>query len=83
MTDPTITCPKCNAKIKLAESLAAPMRESTPQHYEQRIARKGAEVSKREAGNLPLQTDRASRSVMRRDATPDINGANDCTTGRI
>ena len=31
MTDPTITCPKCHAEIKLTESLAAPLLESTRQ----------------------------------------------------
>lgn len=48
MTDPTITCPKCHADIKLTESLAAPLLESTRQRYEQRIAEKDAEVVKRE-----------------------------------
>ena len=29
MTEPTIICPKCKAEIKLTESLAAPLIEST------------------------------------------------------
>ncbi len=45
----TITCPKCKAEIKLTESLAAPLIESTRRQYEQRIADKEAEVAGREA----------------------------------
>ena len=54
MTDPTITCPKCHAEIKLTESLAAPLLESTRQDYEQRIAQKDADVAAklREQRNL-------------------------------
>jgi hypothetical protein len=48
MTDPTITCPNCKSEIKLTESLAAPLIESTRKQYEQRIAGKDAEVAKRE-----------------------------------
>ena len=29
MTEPTITCPHCKSEIKLTESLAAPLIEST------------------------------------------------------
>lgn len=29
MTEPTITCPSCKTEIKLTESLAAPLIEST------------------------------------------------------
>ena len=49
MNDPTIICPNCKTEIKLTESLAAPLLESTRQQYEQRIAEKDAEVAKREA----------------------------------
>lgn len=49
MTEPTITCPNCKTEIKLTESLAAPLIESTRQQYEQRIAQKESEVGKREA----------------------------------
>lgn len=48
MTEPTIQCPNCKAEIKLTESLAAPLIESTRRQYEQRIAEKDADVSKRE-----------------------------------
>lgn len=49
MNDPTIICPRCNTEIKLTESLAAPLLESTRQQYEKRISDKEADVAKREA----------------------------------
>lgn len=48
MIDPTITCPNCKTEIKLTESLAAPLVESTRLEYEKRIADKDADVAKRE-----------------------------------
>jgi len=48
MTEPTITCPKCRTEIKLTESLAAPLIESTRKQYEQELAQKDADVAKRE-----------------------------------
>jgi hypothetical protein len=50
MTEPTITCPSCKIEIKLTESLAAPLIETTRRDYEQRLAQKEAESAKREAG---------------------------------
>lgn len=49
MTEPTIVCPDCKAEIKLTESLAAPLIESTRKRYEQRLADKEGEVAAREA----------------------------------
>ena len=48
MTEPTITCPKCQTEIKLTESLAGPLIESTRLKYEQQMAQKDAEVVKHE-----------------------------------
>lgn len=48
MTEPTIVCPNCKTEIKLTESLAAPLIESTRRQYEQRIADKNADIAKRE-----------------------------------
>jgi len=42
MTEPIIICPKCKAEIKLTESLAAPIIESTRREYEQRLIKKDA-----------------------------------------
>jgi hypothetical protein len=47
MAEPTIVCPKCNAEIKLTESLAAPLIDATRRDYEQRIAAKDAEITQR------------------------------------
>jgi hypothetical protein len=49
MTEPKITCPSCSTEIKLTESLAAPLIRATREEYEARIARKDAEVMRREA----------------------------------
>jgi hypothetical protein len=49
MTDPTIACPNCKTEIKLTESLAAPMLESTRRQYEEKIAEKESEFARREA----------------------------------
>lgn len=48
MTEATIICPKCNAEIKLTESLAAPIVASTRRHYEQQIAEKDKDIAERE-----------------------------------
>lgn len=47
MTEPTITCPSCKTEIKLTESLAAPLLESTRKQYEQQIAEKDEAIGKR------------------------------------
>ncbi|MEX5213140.1 MAG: DUF2130 domain-containing protein [Nitrospiraceae bacterium] len=49
MSEPTIICPTCKTEIKLTESLAAPLIESTKREYEQRLAKKDADAAKREA----------------------------------
>ncbi len=48
MTEPTITCPNCETEIKLTESLAAPLIESTRRQFEQRLAQKDSEIIRRE-----------------------------------
>jgi len=48
MTEPTITCPTCKAEIKLTESLAAPLIESTRRQFEQQLAQKDSDIAKRE-----------------------------------
>jgi hypothetical protein len=48
MAEPTIICPKCKNEIKLNESLAAPLIESTRRDYEQRLAQKDLDVAGRE-----------------------------------
>ncbi|MBK6618030.1 MAG: DUF2130 domain-containing protein [Nitrosomonas sp.] len=48
MTEPTIICPNCKTEIKLTESLAAPLVESTRKQYEQQLAQKNGEIQQRE-----------------------------------
>ena len=49
MTEPTITCPKCKEEIKLTESLAAPLIESTRREFQERLAKKDVDIAKRES----------------------------------
>ena len=49
MTEHTITCPNCKTEIKLTESLAAPIIESTRREYERLLAQKDADFAKRDA----------------------------------
>ena len=48
MTEPTIICPNCKTEIKLTESLAAPLIESTRKQFEQQLAQKDRDVAQRE-----------------------------------
>ena len=48
MAEPTIICPKCKNEIKLTESLAAPLIESTRRDYEKRLAQKDVDLASRE-----------------------------------
>lgn len=48
MSEPTIICPSCETEIKLTESLAAPLIESTRREYEKCLAQKDIDVAKRD-----------------------------------
>ena len=48
MSETTITCPKCKTEFPLTESLAAPMLAATRKQFEQQLAQKDEDVSKRE-----------------------------------
>jgi hypothetical protein len=70
MTDPIITCPSCKAEIKLTESLAAPLLESTRQHYEKQIAGKDAEIAeklKAERATIATEEARKARTLLGAD----------------
>lgn len=51
MTEPTIICPNCKTEIKLTESLAAPLIESTRKQFERRLAQKDSEIQQRRASH--------------------------------
>lgn len=46
MDEPTIICPTCKNDIKLTESLATPLIESTRKEYEGRLAQKDIDLAK-------------------------------------
>lgn len=48
MSEPTIICPNCKTEIKLTESLAAPLIESTRRDYENQLALKDTAIAKKE-----------------------------------
>jgi len=48
MAEPTIICPNCHTEIKLTESLAAPLIESTRRQFEQQLAQKDDDITRRE-----------------------------------
>jgi len=48
VSEPTIICPNCKLEIKLTESLAAPLLESTRRQFEQQLAQKDSEAAARE-----------------------------------
>lgn len=48
MVEPTIICPTCKNEIKLTESLAAPLIESTRKEYDARLAQKDIDLATRE-----------------------------------
>lgn len=48
MAEPTIICPNCKTEIKLTESLAAPLIESTRKQFEEQVARKDSDIAQRE-----------------------------------
>jgi len=63
MAEPTIICPNCKTKIKLTESLAGPLIESTRHEYEQRMARQNADMARREAA-IPKAKESAAANPM-------------------
>lgn len=65
MVEPTVLCPSCATEIKLTESLAAPLIESTRRDFEARLAEKDAAVAKREAAVREQQkaVEEAKRSI--------------------
>lgn len=48
MIEPTIVCPNCKTEIKLTESLAAPLIETTRKQFEQQLALKDSDIALRE-----------------------------------
>jgi hypothetical protein len=55
MSEPTILCPTCQTEIKLTESLALPLIESTRKEFEDRIRKIQSDAEAREAEVLKQQ----------------------------
>ena len=55
MTGPQIVCPKCNTSIKLTDSLAAPLIAKTRKQFEQQVADRELEFTKRESNLCKTQ----------------------------
>ena len=62
MNEPTITCPHCNAELRLTESLADPLIRTAREQYEKRIAQKEDDVARRESA-IAAQRAELARAV--------------------
>jgi hypothetical protein len=80
MTEPTLTCPTCRSQIRLTESLAAPLIEDTRRRYEDRLARKEAEVVGREAA---IRDQQAQIAAAREAIDAQVAAKVDEERGRI
>ena len=58
--EPTLRCPSCNHEIRLTESLAAPLLAETRQRFQEQLAMKDAEVS-RKTEALRLEREQLAR----------------------
>lgn len=59
VTEPQIVCPNCHTEIKLTESLAAPLVAETRRQFEQQLAARESDFTKREAALKRTQDDLA------------------------
>ena len=66
MTEPTITCPQCKTEIKLTESLAAPLVESTRRQFEQQLAKKDIDSATREQAMREKEKQLAAESLRQK-----------------
>jgi hypothetical protein len=80
MAEPTIICPKCKNEIKLTESLAAPLIESTRLDYEQRLAQKDLDVAGRERS---IQEREAALSKAKESLETQVNERMQQERGKI
>ena len=67
MEEPTILCPKCKSQIRLTESLAAPLIESTRLEYEKRIsdqAFQNEQTLKQERASIAAEEHRKAKMLL-------------------
>jgi hypothetical protein len=68
MPEPTITCPSCHSEIKLTESPAAPLIESTRRKFDQKMALKDSRwKAVEDAVGEARRSDQGCRRGDRRD----------------
>jgi hypothetical protein len=63
VTEPTIICPNCKTEIKLTESLAAPLIESTRKQFERQLAQKDSDIARREQAMRDKETQLADARI--------------------
>jgi len=69
MSEPTIVCPHCEATIKLTESLAGPLLETTRLQYEKKLAEQDVRIKQKEAS---LQEQQAAIAKAREDIDEQV-----------
>src|SRR5262245_51099106 len=62
MNEPTITCPHCNAEVRLTERLADPVIRTVREQSEKRIAQKEDDITRRESA-IAAQRAELARAV--------------------
>src|ERR1700739_1038613 len=73
--EPTLRCPNCDHEIRLTESLAAPLLAETRQRFQEQLAVKDAEVSRKtealrlEREQLARDRDQVEEQVSKRLVT--------------
>jgi hypothetical protein len=74
--EPTLRCPNCNHEIRLTESLAAPLLAETRQRFQEQLAIKDADVSRKtealrlEREQLARDREQVEEQVSSRRAQP-------------
>jgi hypothetical protein len=80
MAEPTIICPMCKNEIRLTESLAAPLIESTRLDFEKRLAQKDLDVAGREKS---IQEREAALSKEKDSLETQVNERMQAERGKI
>lgn len=74
MSEPTIVCPHCEATIKLTESLAGPLLETTRLQYERKLAEQDVRIKQKEASLQEQQAAVAkAREAIDEQVTQKLN----------
>jgi hypothetical protein len=80
MSEPTISCPKCGAEIKLTESLAAPLVAATRAEFERRLTEKEREAQEKLAAK---EADAAAKEKAIREREEAVRRAQETVEARV